>query len=215
MAEEYKLTYFNIRGLAEPIRLLLVDNDIQFTDDQFTSDQWPTLKNEMPLGQAPVLYHEGIPLAQSGAILRHLARKHNLYGSNLNQSAFIDMMYESVIDARKRYYDYMYRDAESKEDCIKNVKIELAKIESLGTKNPSFPKLTAGHYITGDKPSYVDYVYFEFLDALVVTLDAHILEGLSATKAYFDLMAHRPNMSKYLASDKRKNMKISGSAKEK
>jgi len=61
--------------------------------------------------------------------------------------------------------------------------------------------------------SYADYVYFEFLD-ICLKLDKTFLNGMPVTKGYYDLLASRPNIAKYLASDKRKNMKITGSTKE-
>jgi hypothetical protein len=35
----YKVSYFNIRGLAEHIRMLLLDQGVAFSDDQFPSDE--------------------------------------------------------------------------------------------------------------------------------------------------------------------------------
>ena len=39
-----KLTYFNIKGLAEPIRLLLKYGDIEFEDVRIEKDKWPEMK---------------------------------------------------------------------------------------------------------------------------------------------------------------------------
>jgi len=44
--ETYKAYYVSIAGLAEPIRLLLIDNAISFFDDQITREQWPALKSQ-------------------------------------------------------------------------------------------------------------------------------------------------------------------------
>lgn len=40
----YKLTYFNLTGLAEPIRFLLSYLNIDFEDVRFERDQWPSIK---------------------------------------------------------------------------------------------------------------------------------------------------------------------------
>lgn len=40
----YKLTYFNITGLAEPIRLVLHQSGIKFEDKRLTQDEWPEVK---------------------------------------------------------------------------------------------------------------------------------------------------------------------------
>jgi hypothetical protein len=41
----YKLYYFNIRGLAEPIRYLLKYGKIDFEDVRVERDDWPKLKD--------------------------------------------------------------------------------------------------------------------------------------------------------------------------
>jgi len=40
----YKLTYFNFTGLAEPIRFLLSYLNIDFEDNRFEREQWPSIK---------------------------------------------------------------------------------------------------------------------------------------------------------------------------
>lgn len=40
----YKVTYFNIKGLAESIRWLFAYADVDFDDKRVTADEWKTLK---------------------------------------------------------------------------------------------------------------------------------------------------------------------------
>lgn len=40
----YKLTYFDVTALAEPIRFLLSYLNIDFEDYRFQREQWPTIK---------------------------------------------------------------------------------------------------------------------------------------------------------------------------
>ena len=41
----YKLTYFNIKGIAEPIRFLLSYAGLEFIDERITEDSWIKLKS--------------------------------------------------------------------------------------------------------------------------------------------------------------------------
>lgn len=41
MERKYRLIYFNIRGLAEPIRWMFRLKDVDFEDERIELDQWP------------------------------------------------------------------------------------------------------------------------------------------------------------------------------
>jgi len=45
-----KLTYFDIEGVAEPIRLALVLSGIPFEDHRIKFDEWPAMKPTTPYG---------------------------------------------------------------------------------------------------------------------------------------------------------------------
>lgn len=42
--ENYKVIYFNVKALAEPLRYLLSYGGIEFEDIRITRDEWPALK---------------------------------------------------------------------------------------------------------------------------------------------------------------------------
>ncbi|XP_017885409.1 glutathione S-transferase-like [Ceratina calcarata] len=97
----YKLTYFNGTGLAEPIRFLLHQSGIKFEDKRVEHEQeWPKIKPTVPLGQLPVLEIDGKPFVQSKAIARLIARKNNLYGANEVEAYEIDATIDLVEDLR-------------------------------------------------------------------------------------------------------------------
>ncbi len=50
-----KLWYFPVRGRAEPIRMLLKLCGVPFEDVKVDFEDWPTMKEETPFGQLPVL----------------------------------------------------------------------------------------------------------------------------------------------------------------
>lgn len=41
----YKLTYFNVKALAEPLRLLLSYGGADFEDVRLEKENWPAVKN--------------------------------------------------------------------------------------------------------------------------------------------------------------------------
>ena len=47
MAPAYKLTYFPVEALAEPIRFLFSYGGIEFEDFRFDRENWPQMKPSM------------------------------------------------------------------------------------------------------------------------------------------------------------------------
>ena len=67
-----KLTYFNIQGAAEKVRLAFVLGAVPFDDVRVPFPEWPALKPTTPYGQLPLLtIDDGEPMAQSDAMLRY------------------------------------------------------------------------------------------------------------------------------------------------
>jgi len=67
-----KLTYFDIQGVAEKVRLALVLGKIPFEDVRVQMADWPALKASTPYGQLPMMSIDGAePMAQSDAMLRY------------------------------------------------------------------------------------------------------------------------------------------------
>lgn len=65
-----KLTYFDIEGAAEPIRLALVLSGTPFEDDRVAFSEWADLKPTTPYGQLPLLTIDDKLHTQSKSMLR-------------------------------------------------------------------------------------------------------------------------------------------------
>merc|ERR1712166_30084 len=70
-----KLTYFNIAGKAEKVRLAFVINGAEFEDCRIDGSQWAELKPTTKFGQLPLLQTDGKTFAQSDAMLRFAGRQ--------------------------------------------------------------------------------------------------------------------------------------------
>jgi len=210
-----KLTYFNVRGLGELPRLLLIDNGVDFEDQRVDKErEWPQLKPKMKFGQIPCLYDGDFEVVQSGAIMRYLARKvgKGLYGANDKEATCIDMIYEGVNDLREKYWNLIYHteftDADKKKFMAETLPSELEKFEKLLKAKDG-----GAHYFNGAKISFVDYAVFEMMDALL-TLCAQCLDKYPLLKAHHGRVAAREHLKTYLATDRRKNTPINGNGKQ-
>lgn len=63
-----KLTYFNIQGVAERVRLAFVLAGVPFEDRRISFAEWPELKKACRYGQLPVLSVDGVDVPQSYAM---------------------------------------------------------------------------------------------------------------------------------------------------
>jgi len=71
--KKIKLTYFDIEGAAEPVRLAFLLAGIPFEDDRIKFPQWTDLKTKTPYGQLPLLsIDDGEIKTQSGAMIRYV-----------------------------------------------------------------------------------------------------------------------------------------------
>jgi glutathione S-transferase len=94
-----KITYFPGRGRAEPIRMMHAAVGVPYVDNSIAGGQWPELKPNLPFGQLPAYQDdEGILMAQSRAIMNHIARKYGLYGSTAVESYMVDAVMECLAD---------------------------------------------------------------------------------------------------------------------
>nr|UOU03291.1 glutathione S-transferase sigma 2 [Brachionus rubens] len=109
-----KLYYFNARGRAELIRLILVTVSEPFEDIRFELDKWPEYKKIAPLSQAPFIEiiedsKQVFRLGQSLSIARYLARKFNLAGQSPEEQAEVesygDLLYDLQNEMLKTRYE--------------------------------------------------------------------------------------------------------------
>ena len=70
MSPSIKLTYFDIEGAAEPVRLALVLSGTPFEDDRVAFPDWAALKPTTPYGQLPLLTIDEKLYTQSKCMLR-------------------------------------------------------------------------------------------------------------------------------------------------
>ena len=76
-----KLSYFDIYGRAEMIRLLLNYAGVDFEDERFTQAEWPEHKASFKTGQVPCWTDDsGKQFGESEAIFKMLAHEHGLAG---------------------------------------------------------------------------------------------------------------------------------------
>eukprot|EP01134_Creolimax_fragrantissima_P006556 CFRG6556T1 len=90
MDSRLKLSYFDFRGRAEPIRACFAYGNIDFLDHRVSQDEWPAMKANTPFFQLPVLEVDGLKFSQGYAILRYAGKLAGLYPEDYLQAMRVD-----------------------------------------------------------------------------------------------------------------------------
>jgi len=95
---KYKLTYFNLNGRAEAIRLAFAVGGIDFEDERIEQKDWPALKPKTPLGTMPILDVDGKLICESNSVLRFVGQLAGIYPSDPWISAKTDEIADACED---------------------------------------------------------------------------------------------------------------------
>jgi len=191
------LTYFQFRGLGEPIRLLFEDLGAPYEDRRLDlfGDDWKALAPRLPFRQLPRLEIDGLTLFQSQAILRRLARAHGLAGDSEAERTRCDVSVEAARDLQQRLWDHFWSPGSDSDAAM------------LGFAAGQLPReleklagwLGDAPYFGGERLLFADYYALAVVDeAAAFFPDA--VTGSPRLAAYRGRMYGRPRLAAYAAS---------------
>uniref|UniRef100_A0A0A9YRT1 glutathione transferase n=1 Tax=Lygus hesperus TaxID=30085 RepID=A0A0A9YRT1_LYGHE len=197
-----ELTYFNMSGLGEPVRVMLSYGEIPFTDKRVSKDEWASMKSEMTFGQMPRLLIDGLELYQSRAICRYIAGKLNLRGKTDKAAAMADMWVDAIDDARSMIARVYYQpDSEERTinmDKMKNV--DFPRVLSIFEKELEKNGTT---FLVGNEVSWADIMlfgYLSYIGELLRTTGSDLLSAYPRLTAIYSTILSNPGIQKYLAN---------------
>ncbi|KAM8830351.1 glutathione S-transferase Mu 4-like [Synchiropus picturatus] len=161
------LAYWDIRGLAQPIRLLLAYAGVEFEDKYYVCGDGPTfdkscwIKEKEQLGldfpNLPYLIDGDVKITQSNAIMRYVARKANLCGATEEEQTRVDVMENQAMDFRNGFVRVCYS-----QDCDKQKAGYLENLQGTLQRFSNF--LGDRKWFAGDNITFVDFIMYELLD---------------------------------------------------
>ncbi|XP_053101333.1 glutathione S-transferase Mu 1-like isoform X2 [Hemicordylus capensis] len=159
------LGYWDIRGLAHSIRLLLeytgtpYEEKLYSCGEDYDRSQWTSEKEKLGLDfpNLPYLIDGKTKFTQSNAILRYIARKHKMCGETEEEIIRVDMLENQVMDFRISLGMVCYNpDFE---------KLKPGYLEQLPAKLKHFSQfLGERKWFVGDKITFVDFLVYDVLD---------------------------------------------------
>ncbi|KAG3281313.1 glutathione S-transferase Mu 2 [Ictidomys tridecemlineatus] len=196
------LGYWDVRGLTNPIRLLLEYTDTSYEEKRYTMgdapdydrSQWLDEKFKLGLDfpNLPYLIDGPHRITQSNAILRYIARKHNLCGETEEEMIRVDILENQAMDTRVQLAVICYSpDFEKKKPEFLETLPEKMKLYSqfLG-KRPWF---------AGDKITYVDFITYDVLDQHLL-FEPKCLEAFPNLKDFMSRFEGLKKISTYMKS---------------
>ena len=198
------LGYWDIRGFAEPARLLLQYTKSAFTNKlyhfgdapDFKRDEWLKEKNSLGLDfpNLPYLIDGDLKISQAKTILTHLGRKFQMMGANERETSLIELLIDQSNDLRQELNNVCYRainfDAVKKKFCEETLPVHLKLFEDFLVRHKN-------KWLMGDKLTAADFQLFEYLDHCWLLSNDNWLE-YPKILAYMKAFRELPELKKYL-----------------
>ncbi|KAM5257051.1 glutathione S-transferase Mu 4 isoform 7-T7 [Ctenodactylus gundi] len=198
------LGYWDIRGLAHAIRLLLEYTDSSYEEKRYTMgdapdydrSQWLNEKFKLGLDfpNLPYLIDGAHKLTQSNAILRYIARKHNMCGETEEEKIRVDMLENQAMDVSNQLARVCYSpDFE---------KLKPEYLEQLPGMMKLFSEfLGKQQWFVGNKITFVDFLAYDILD-LHRVFDPKCLDAFPNLKDFISRFEGLKNISAYMKSSR-------------
>jgi glutathione S-transferase len=193
----YKLTYFNIRGRGEWLRLILAQAKVPYEDKRVEFRDWNDTKPTTPFCKLPILTVDGTVLSESKAIASYLASEHGLHGTTNLEKAYAHMISDVIRHAQDASIAFLIEKDETK----KNEMVKKFSEETFPTvceKLETHLKKNGTGWFVGNKVTYADICAFDFFSGFTakeLTLSAEKTPFLAAL---VDKVKNLPNIAEWL-----------------
>uniref|UniRef100_A0A0N4ZE22 glutathione transferase n=1 Tax=Parastrongyloides trichosuri TaxID=131310 RepID=A0A0N4ZE22_PARTI len=200
---QYTLTYFDLMGKGEVIRMLFNYAGVKFTDKRISRAEWPAIKEKQPFGQLPVLEFDGKVLFQSRAIEKYLAKQFGLLGDDDFEAAQIDQYILSLDDVGNNLKPlWGVTDEAKKEELKKQISNDhvipaLKRFEGFLHKN-------GNKFFVGNKLSLADLAIFHLLFYITKLFGDSILDSFKDLKSFMGRISEEEKLKPYLQTRSQK-----------
>jgi glutathione S-transferase len=213
--------YWAIRGLAAPLRMMLMYKAVPFqctlyecrenADGSFNRDVWlqdakPALRERNALMNLPYIIdeEEDVVVAQSNACFLYLGRKLDMLGDNSKELSLCEQLLCEVMDLRNQLVGYAYSPrGASQEETAKwliGIRGILDKLNAVLSAAPN----SALPFFVGARASAPDFHIWEILDQINSIASFHSqsnpVADFPALQSFHTTFASLPENKRYISS---------------
>jgi glutathione S-transferase len=214
------LGYWGIRGLAHPIRYLLISADVPFSEIRLgvsqdatplseveENEEWESVRStlNMPFPNLPYLIDTSgdceIGLSQSNAILRYLARRFDFYGDSESDRIEIDVLQDEAYDFRNEIVGTVYTLGKNYASVFEQFSASTLP-RYLDSFEACLRDRNHKNFFVGSRLSLVDFVLYELFWQMTKMVPNSITE--SKRPGLFDFInafEKEPRIANYLQSE--------------
>lgn len=176
------------------MRLALTIGHVDFEDDRFAREQWPTVKVSTPYGSVPVMTIDGDMYCQSDSMLRYAGKLAGMYpADDALKALFVDEVMETCNDLATGLFRYKGSDKEKlREDRIAFMKENVPRY--WGGLEKRLEAMGAAPFVMGEKVSIADLkilsVFTTVKSGVMDFIDTDVLDSYPRLfKIYGEVMA--------------------------
>lgn len=191
------LTYFRGRGRAETTRWMLAATGLAFTNVAIdTPEELAALRatGKLPFDQMPLLEIDGQCLSQSSAMIRYLARRGGLYGTNDTDAMWCDVVAGVVAD----FAEVALQAAFKPSVAVAVADLE-ARFEKFGPRFEARIEEQGSGFCAADRLTFADVVLAEALSSYLEWCP-DILRDTPRLQALYEQVTGEAGVAYYLAS---------------
>jgi glutathione S-transferase len=210
------LGYWGIRGLAQPIRYLLISADVPFSEirlgvlqdstplsEDEENEEWESVRStlDMPFPNLPYLIDTSggsrVCLSQSNAILRYLARRFNFYGGSESECIEIDVLQDEAYDFRNEITNTVYTSVENYASVFEQFSTNTLP-RYLNSFETYLRHSDNKNFFVGSRLSLVDFVLYELFWQMTMMVPNSITESKRPTLfAFIKAFEKEPRIAHY------------------
>jgi len=196
------LGYWKIRGYVQRIRLLLAYTGEKYEEKIYTHGPAPEFvypewaRDKVTLGldfpNLPYYIDGDVKISQSAAIIRYLARKHNLDGKTEEEQTRVDMFEHHLYDLHTNWAQlcYLADFNKCKDEYISKMPDVMKQISEFLAKRK---------YFAGDTITFVDFIAYEYMSQQQV-LNPDCLKTFKNLLDFNARMESLPRLGEYIKS---------------